>query len=136
MKIQLIVSGSRYLNKIEESVVVYNFWLYLNNKKKELGVEELEVEVVAGAAKGVDKVIFDLVKENPVVGGLRLKNKSFLANWATYEKSAGPIRNRRMLDYAPEADVLAFPRKSSKGTRDMIREATARGHNIICLPLD
>lgn len=40
---------------------------------------------------------------------------------------AGPLRNGWMLHAAPTDLVLALPMPGSKGTRDMIRQATAAG---------
>ena len=39
------------------------------------------------------------------------------ADWKTYGKSAGIIRNKSMLDYAPQV-VIAF--KGGRGTENMI----------------
>lgn len=47
------------------------------------------------------------------------------ANWREYGKSAGPIRNGKMLDMKPTR-VLAFCRNKSRGTMDCVRQATER----------
>lgn len=49
------------------------------------------------------------------------------ANWDYYGKSAGPVRNRWMLDYVTVDKVVAFPTKNSVGTRDMIEYAKEKG---------
>lgn len=48
------------------------------------------------------------------------------ADWETYGKAAGPIRNRQMLDRCPDL-VLAFQRNGSRGTQDCVDEARCRG---------
>jgi hypothetical protein len=55
------------------------------------------------------------------------------ADWNQYGKSAGPIRNRQMLDENPDIDlVLAFhdDLDHSKGTQDMVTEAKRRGIQV------
>ena len=49
----------------------------------------------------------------------------FEAYWDEYGKSAGPIRNRQMLNYAlgAEAIVVAFWDGKSRGTANMINIA-------------
>jgi hypothetical protein len=53
------------------------------------------------------------------------------ANWEKYGKSAGPRRNRAMLDMKPDL-VLAFHEdlSKSKGTSDTVREAQRRGIKV------
>lgn len=55
----------------------------------------------------------------------------FPAEWEKYGKSAGPIRNRQMLDENPDL-VIAFHDdiESSKGTKDCIKEAEKRGIEV------
>ena len=51
------------------------------------------------------------------------------AEWNRYGKSAGPMRNQRMLDeFKPDA-VVAFP--GGRGTADMVRRAIAAGVRVI-----
>jgi predicted Rossmann-fold nucleotide-binding protein len=47
------------------------------------------------------------------------------ADWPTYGKAAGPIRNARMLSEAKPDLVLAFP--GGVGTMDMVRQAREAG---------
>lgn len=51
------------------------------------------------------------------------------ADWNRHGKAAGPIRNRAMLDNHSPDVVLAFP--GGKGTADMVRQATARGVEVV-----
>jgi hypothetical protein len=76
---------------------------------------DLRIEIVSGAARGADKL-----------GELYAKERGFLltifpANWVVNGRSAGPLRNREMAEYADA--LIAFPIGKSPGTRDMIRQA-------------
>lgn len=53
------------------------------------------------------------------------------AQWEFHGRGAGPIRNQRMIDMAPEPElVLAFTNKIIGGTWDMIRRAVERGIEV------
>jgi hypothetical protein len=81
--------------------------------------------VIHGAARGADTLAGQAAKE------LGLDVLEFPADWATYHKSAGPIRNRQMIAQDPDF-VWAFHDdiRSSKGTKDMIRVAKSLGKNV------
>ena len=75
-------------------------------------------EVVSGMASGVDQLAIRYAKEN------NLPLHEYWAEWEFYGKSAGPIRNRLM---AKNADALiAIHTNNSRGTKNMIEEATKR----------
>lgn len=76
-------------------------------------------EVVSGGATGVDALGERFARECgiPIV--------QFKADWKRYGKMAGPMRNREMAEYA-EA-LLAIWDGESRGTANMIEEATKRG---------
>ena len=80
-----------------------------------------DVVVVEGGQRGVDLLAAD---------ACRAQARPFLevpADWSRYDKTAGPIRNRWMLDLGPEA-VIAFHDYiwGSKGTKDCVNEALGR----------
>jgi hypothetical protein len=52
----------------------------------------------------------------------------YAADWDKYGKSAGPIRNRQMLDARPDI-VFAFHDdiENSRGTKNMVEQATKAG---------
>ena len=50
----------------------------------------------------------------------------FPADWDTYGKQAGFIRNIQMLDEKPDL-VIAFQKNASRGTQHTINEARKRG---------
>jgi hypothetical protein len=90
-------------------------------------------EVVSGAARGVDT----LGEEYAIARGLKV-TRFFVTgeDWKTLGRAAGPIRNRKMGDYAealiaiPETDT---PKRGS-GTWDMIAYATERKLRIYVCP--
>lgn len=51
----------------------------------------------------------------------------FHADWSRYLKSAGPMRNRRMVDTVRPELVLAFLRPESQGTVDCVNYAESLG---------
>jgi hypothetical protein len=55
------------------------------------------------------------------------------ADWypnGRYDRSAGPRRNREMLDMFPEARIIGFPIGESRGTRGCMAEAKKRGMQV------
>ena len=89
--------------------------------------------VIEGEARGADTIAREIAEEL----GMQVLNRDcntrgFPAQWTKYGKSAGPIRNREMLDRKPDL-VLAFHADLSKsrGTADTVREAKRRGIETI-----
>lgn len=77
-------------------------------------------EIVSGGATGADRT-GEIIADNrgtPV--------KIFKADWDKYGKSAGPIRNREMAEYADA--VVLF--KGGRGTENMFKEAQKKGLKI------
>ena len=90
-------------------------------------VEGKEVEcVVEGDAKGADR----LAGRWAIDRGLTLIK--FPADWDTYGKSAGPIRNRQMLKEGKPDLVVAFP--GGSGTDHMVRTSMKAGVPVIRVP--
>jgi hypothetical protein len=72
----------------------------------------LKLTFIGGAARGVDTVAMDWVKEKVI-----FPYEEYPADWNTHKKAAGPIRNRQMLKTGIDV-LIAFP--GGKGTADMI----------------
>lgn len=87
----------------------------------------LGTEIIHGGCRGADVIAGEEANK------LNLHVKIFPADWSK-GRSAGPIRNRLMLDENPDF-VLAFHPdiKSSKGTADTVREATRRGIKVLII---
>lgn len=79
------------------------------------GFGENAIEFVSGTCRGADRLGERYAKEKgfPV--------KRFPANWGTYGKRAGVLRNAQMADYADT--LIAFWDGMSRGTKNMISEA-------------
>jgi hypothetical protein len=78
--------------------------------------------VILGDATGVDS----LARQACVTLGLT--HSIYEADWNTFGKGAGPIRNKEMLDAEPE-EVWYWHRdlSKSKGTKNMLAQAKERG---------
>jgi hypothetical protein len=72
-------------------------------------------EVVSGGAKGVDSLGERWAKENDV------PVKKFVADWNKYGRSAGPLRNKEMVNYADT--LIAIVPYTSPGTTNVIKQA-------------
>jgi hypothetical protein len=72
------------------------------------------ISIVSGMARGADSLAVEFATTHNV------KLYQFPADWATYGKAAGPIRNREMAKFADV--LLAFWDGQSAGTRNMIDE--------------
>jgi hypothetical protein len=104
---KVIIAGSRTINNIE----------LVEKAIKESGFEI--TEVVCGCCEGVDTQgeLWALKNGIPV--------KQFPADWKKFGKSAGPLRNKEMVNYG-EA-LLAIHANNSKGTRHIIDYAKRKG---------
>jgi len=79
--------------------------------------------VVHGAARGADTMAGRWAAERGV------PFVSYPANWETYGKRAGPLRNTEMLQLEKPDLVIAFP--GGKGTADMVGKAHTAGVRVI-----
>lgn len=78
-------------------------------------------EVIEGAASGADDLAYRWAKSRKV------RSTRVPADWAKYRRSAGAIRNKQMLELAPDA-VVAFP--GGSGTAHMVSIAEAAGIKV------
>lgn len=81
-------------------------------------------ECVHGGCRGVDQTAGKFFKGYCPI-------KVFKADWLQYGKAAGPIRNRRMAEYA-DALVAIWDGKST-GTKNMIEEMQSLGKIVVVL---
>ena len=86
------------------------------------GLNPIRDIIMHGAARGADSLAGQIGKAH----GFQVR--SYPAQWDTYGRAAGPIRNNLMLDQNPDL-VLAFhPNINiSKGTGHMVKIARAKG---------
>lgn len=118
---RVIIAGSRKFNDYDK----------LLNAVNDCGIHLINsvdpVEIVSGHASGADSLGEKMAK------AYKYPLKIFPAEWDTYGKSAGVIRNKQMAQYASEADrgiLIAFPIGESRGTRNMIELAKRYGLEI------
>lgn len=95
-------------------------------------LDQLEIErgpidtVIHGNAKGADLLADTWARTKaPNVTAIL----GYQAEWKHDGKSAGPIRNQRMLDDGKPDLVVAFP--GGKGTADMVAKAERSGVEIV-----
>ena len=101
-------------------------WVNIRTIQKRLNKLSYKDILIHGNARGVDKLAAEVWYELWGDGF----TKPYLAEWARYGKSAGAIRNRKMLSENPDIElVVAFNENisASKGTLDMIQQAIRAG---------
>ena len=83
--------------------------------------------VIEGEASGADSIARRVAEK------YGLKVVAYVAQWTTYGRAAGPIRNRQMLEEGKPDIVVAFHNniESSKGTKNCLRQAEALGIKIM-----
>jgi beta-galactosidase GanA len=79
--------------------------------------------IIEGGASGVDRYVATFAMFHGI------EHITFLAEWSKYGKTAGPMRNREMLEKGKPNVVIAF--KGGDETRDMIRKATETNIPVI-----
>ena len=90
------------------------------NRLTALPGEHEEITVIHGGAPGADTMARRAARL------LRFEVRAFPADWRTWGKRAGFIRNVAMLDEQPDL-VIAFQLNDSRGTQHTIDEARRRG---------
>ena len=78
--------------------------------------------VIHGAAAGADSLAGRYARRK------HIRESKFPADWVRHGRSAGVIRNQRMLDEGEPDLVVAFP--GGRGTADMVRQAKAAGIKV------
>lgn len=79
--------------------------------------------IIHGAARGADALADQYASRH------RIPVKAFPADWDTYGRSAGPIRNALMLDDGEPDLVVAFP--GGRGTKNMVLQSRLAGVEVI-----
>jgi len=113
--LRLLVCGGRNYGQRDK---VFNLLDWI---KLEWGVSHL----IHGAARGADELAADWAEYR------RVPCEAFAADWNA-GRSAGPIRNARMLAEGKPDLVVAFP--GGAGTADMVRQARIAGIKVMEIP--
>jgi hypothetical protein len=106
----LITGGRDYQNK----AVVY---AVLDRLSQNPDIDQ--IVVMHGAARGADSLAHQWCLDRGV------EPLPMPADWNTYKRAAGPIRNREMLEAGPPDRVIAFP--GGVGTENMVHQSHKRG---------
>ena len=107
---KIIIAGGRNFKDYVKFCEVCD--KYITALMHNLKIIEEDIEIVSGAAKGVDSMAIMYARQ------YGYKIKEFPADWDTHGKSAGYIRNKQMADYADA--LIAFWDGVSRGTANMI----------------
>ncbi len=121
----LCVSGSRNATNEHADFIFSHIDSYITFLRSyESHIHTINV----GDCRGVDTI----VKNHYMLPNYYVN--TFRAEWGTYGRSAGPRRNRRMIE---QSDFLiAFPDISSKGTRNAIKIAKEKGMSYLVVDLN
>ena len=121
---RIIIAGSRDFDDWDLLRLKVNYYTFL--------MEPGSIEIVSGGQKtwlkderrwvGADYFGEQYAKENGI------PVRPFPADWDKYGDAAGPIRNKEMAPYATH--LIAFWNGKSKGTKNMIEEATKAGLKV------
>lgn len=79
--------------------------------------------LINGAASGADYLAECWAKSRNV------PFKQFPADWKKHGRSAGPIRNKQMINEGKPEIVVAFP--GGRGTADMVQKAKTAGVRVV-----
>lgn len=82
-----------------------------------------DIVIIEGGALGADRAAFDWAVCSFA------QSEQYEANWDKYGKSAGPRRNKQMLDEGKPDLVVAFP--GGRGTAHMVQLAKEHGVPVI-----
>ena len=88
-----------------------------------LHAEKRITNIITGAAQGADALAQAWAISN------RIAVARYPANWKEHGRSAGPRRNKIMLETERPQIVVAFP--GGKGTKDMIAKADAARISVV-----
>jgi hypothetical protein len=116
---KLIVAGARTVNQYSGVTSAVDPVIEQLDK---LLISPDDIEIVSGHAHGVDKYGERYAQDN------QLDLVIMPANWNKYGNSAGPIRNKKMAEYAD--GLVAVRHNNSRGTANMIKCAEEEGLEI------
>ena len=105
---RVVIAGCRDYNNYDEAKSYIDFCL--SNIRK-----ENNIVIVSGCASGANALGERYAKENG------FKVEKYPADWKTYGKSAGPMRNKQMAEVCDY--VICFWDGKSRGTKSIIAYA-------------
>lgn len=118
---RVLICGSRHFHDYERL------------KKEVLNIlpigDHMNTVIISGHAKGADTLGEQLAKD------MNFRCEIYPADWNKYGKGAGPIRNKQMLTEGKPNLVIAFLANNSRGTQNMINQATNYGVEVKVIEL-
>lgn len=114
---RVLVCGSRH----------FQDYKLLKEVLDEVNKETEITDIIHGNAPGVDGLGALWARSHRRAEDRYIRLWKFPADWETYGKAAGPIRNKQMLDEGKPDLVVAFLAENSRGTKNMIEQATKAG---------
>jgi hypothetical protein len=115
--VRVIIAGGREFtdyNMLKKECIE----VFKQLKNEGHNTQRSNIEIISGTARGADRLGEQFAEE------FALLLKQFPADWNTYGKRAGYIRNEQMAKYASEDEeigvLIAFWDGKSKGTKHMI----------------
>jgi len=113
---RVLVSGSRWYSDYQKILAV---------------ISSLDIDLlISGACRGADTLAVRAARQ------CGIRYIEYPADWQRFGKSAGPIRNQRMVDMEKPDLLLVFHKDlaKSKGTQDMISRVIKAGiaYKIYC----
>ena len=130
-ELRAIIAGSRDFNNFSKLMNSCNNILpSIINRNNNLG----RIRIVSGTARGADR----LGEQYAKVAGYEVSR--FPADWDTFGRAAGYVRNTQMAKYAMADDnygvLIAFWDEKSKGTKHMIDLAEKNGLEVHIVRFD
>lgn len=113
-----IVCGGRDFYDAKYLYAVLDYYCWSDPKERAI------TEIVVGGAPGADTLAQYWALHNNIEVTIER------ADWQTYGKAAGPIRNKKMLEDHPDAVAVIAFLPGGPGTRGMIELAKARGFRV------
>jgi UDP-N-acetylmuramoylalanine-D-glutamate ligase len=110
----LVCGGRDYFNYAKVCEVMNNLW----------SKQTTPMVVIEGGARGADTLARLWAKTNNHV-----EVNTYPADWKSYGRAAGAIRNKQMLDEGKPDLVVAFP--GGSGTADMVKRAKKAGIEVV-----
>jgi hypothetical protein len=108
---RVLVCGSRHFNDLRKMQLEFDHIFDVDDT----------VTLIHGDAPGADR-LSEQALTGYFHGGFEVKR--YPAKWDEHGKAAGPIRNKQMIDEGKPDMVVAFLAKGSRGTKNMIEQAT------------
>lgn len=108
----------------------YDDYMAVFSLLREMNYEYNFTHLIQGGATGADELARNWVvyEKSARKSNTEIEVVTYKADWETYGRAAGPIRNQQMLEDGKPDLVVAFP--GGAGTADMVRRALEKGIEV------